>query len=104
MCLYMMMHLGLRVQKRFPGWAHGIDSTSDADKGPMKGEGQARLQLPRNPGCISMDFCMSDTGCRVHMVRGDEMPKGVRGGNCDGASSCFAACMLLGILVAAFHP
>ena len=92
------------VQKRCQEWAHGTNGPNNADKGAMKAEGQARLELPRNPGYTSMDFCMFDTGCRVHMVRGVEMPKGVRGGNRDGTSSCFAACMLLCFLVAALHP
>ena len=65
----------------------------------MKVEGQARLELPRNPGYMSMDFCMCNTGCRVHVGRVD-----IRGGHLEWASSCFTACMLLCILVAAFNP
>ena len=34
----------------------------------MKVEGQARLELPQNPGCAYLDFCTCATGCRVHMV------------------------------------
>ena len=70
----------------------------------MKVEGQARLKLPKTPGYTSMDVCMIDAGCRGHMVCGDETPMGARGGNRDGTSSRFAACMLLCILVAALHP
>ena len=70
----------------------------------MKAEGQARLGLPRNPGCTSFDFYMFDTGCSVHMVRGDGTSKDTRGGHRDGAISCFAACMLLCFLVAALRP
>ena len=88
---------------RCPGRAHSNDGLYDVDKGAMKAEGQARVELPRSPGYISMDFCMFDTGCRVHMVRRDGMPKDVNGGNPDGTSSCFAACMLLCFLVVALH-
>ena len=104
MCLYTMMYLSLGVRGRCPGWAHSTYGLYDADKGAMKAEGQARLELPRNPGCASLDLCTWATGCRVHMVRGDETSKDTRGGLRDGASSCFAACMLLCFLVAALHP
>ena len=70
----------------------------------MKAEGQARLELPGNPGCASLDLCMCATGCRVHMIRGDGHPKGTRDGNRDGATSCFTACMLLCFLAATLHP
>ena len=70
----------------------------------MKAEGKARLELPRNPGGTSMDFCMCGAVCRVHVGRGDDTPKDNRGGHHDGASSCFAACMLLHLLVAALQP
>ena len=70
----------------------------------MKAEGQARLELSRNPGYASVDSCMRDTGCRVHMGRGVDASKDMRGGHLDGASSCFATCMLLCFLVAASHP
>ena len=90
--------------KEVPRGAQSTDGLYDADKGAMKAEGQARLELPRNPGSTSMDFCMCDTGCRVHVRRGDGTSKDFRGGHLDGASSCFAACMLLCILVAALHP
>ena len=101
MCLYTMMYLSLGVRGRCPGWAHSTYDLYDADKGAMKAEGQARLELPRNPGCASLDLCTCATGCRVHMVRGDETSKDTRGGHRDGVSSCFAACMLLCFLVAA---
>ena len=52
---------GQGVQKRCPGWAHSTDDLYDTDKGVMKAEGQARLELPRNPGYTSVDFCMCGT-------------------------------------------
>ena len=70
----------------------------------MKAEGQARLELPRSPGYTSIDFCMCDTGCGPQVGGGDDTSKGTRGGHVDGAGSCFAACMLHCILVAALHP
>ena len=70
----------------------------------MKDEGEARLELPRNLGYTSMDFCMSDNGSRVHMDRGADMSKDIRGGHRDGACSCFFAGMLLCFLGAALHP
>ena len=70
----------------------------------MKAKGQARLELRGNPGCASLDLCTCATGCTVHMVGGDETSKGTRGGHRDGASTCFAACMVLCFLVAALHP
>ena len=57
-CLYTMMYLGQGVQQRCPGWAHSIDDLYDTDKGAMKAEGQAGLELPRNFGYKSPDFCM----------------------------------------------
>ena len=41
-------------------------------KKPMKAKRQARLELSRNPGYTSMDFCMCDTGCRVQVGRVDD--------------------------------
>ena len=70
----------------------------------MKAEDQARLELPRNPGCASFDLCTCATGCKVHMVRGDEQSKGIKDGHRNGASSCFTACMLPCFVVAALHP
>ena len=70
----------------------------------MKAEGQARLELPKNPGYTSVDFCMCGTGRRVHVGGWDEEPKDIRGGHHNGASSCFAACTVLCILVAVLHP
>ena len=89
-----------RGPNEVPGWAHSTDGLYDADKEAMKAEGQARLEFPRNLGYTSVDFCMCDTGCRVHVGGG----KGIRVGHRNGASSCFAACMLLCFLVAALHP
>ena len=51
MYLYAMMYLSLGVRGGCPGWAHSTDGLYDADKGAMQAEGQARLELPRNPGC-----------------------------------------------------
>ena len=90
--------------KEVPGGAQSTDGLYNADKGAMKAEGQARLELLRNPSYTSMDFCMCDTCCRVHLCRWDDTSKDIRGGHLDGASSCFAACMLLCFLVAALHP
>ena len=87
-----------------PGRAHSTYGLYDADKGAMKAEGQARLELPRNPGCASLDLCTCATSCRVYMIRGVEQSKGTRDGHRDGARSCFAACTLLCFLVAALHP
>ena len=36
----------------------------------MKAEGQARLERPRNPGCVSTDFCMCAAGSGLHGVKG----------------------------------
>ena len=88
----------------FPGWAHSTYGLYDMDKWAMKTEGQARLELPGNPGGASLELCMCATGCRVHMVRGDEQSKGTSGGQGDEANPCFGACMLLCFLVAALHP
>ena len=44
----------------------------------MKAEGQARLELPGNPGYTSMDFCTCDTGYRVHVGRGDDTLKDIK--------------------------
>ena len=46
------------------------------DQGAMKAEGQARLEPPKNPGCVSTGLCACATGCRMHRVRGDKSPKG----------------------------
>ena len=46
------------------------------DQGAMKVEGQARLEPPRNPGCVSTDSCVCAPGCGIHRVRGDERPNG----------------------------
>ena len=70
----------------------------------MKAEGQARPEPPRNRGYASLDLSTCATGGRVHMVRGDGQSKGTRNGQHDGASSCFAACMLLCYLAAVLHP
>ena len=67
--------------KEVPGWAESTNGLYDADKGAMKAEGQARLELPRNPGYTSMDFCMCGTGCRVHVGREDEMSKDIAHAN-----------------------
>ena len=53
--------------KEVLGGAPSTDGLYDADKGAMKAEGQARLELPRNPGYASVVSCMCDTGCRVHV-------------------------------------
>ena len=87
-----------------PRWAQSAYGPNDADKGAMKAEGQARMEPPRNPGRTSLDLCTCATGCRVHMVRGDAQPTGARNACRDGASSCFAACVLLCYLEAALHP
>ena len=100
----MLIYNGVYLFVGCPGWAHSIDGLYDSDMGAMKAEGQARLELPRNPCCASLDLCTCATGCRVYMVRGDEQSKGTRDGHRDGASTCFAACMLLCFLAAALHP
>ena len=40
------------------------------DRGAMKAEGQARLEPPRNLGCVSTDFCVCAAGSGLHGVRG----------------------------------
>ena len=45
----------------------------------MKAEGPARLELPGNPSYASVDFCMCDTGCRVHVGRGVDTSKDITG-------------------------
>ena len=87
-----------------PRWAHIFSGPNDADKGAMKAKGQARLEPPRTPGHASLDLCTCATGCRVHMVRGDGPLSGTRNGRRAGASSCFAACVLLCYLEAPLHP
>ena len=71
--------------KEVPGGAQSTVGLYDADKGAMKAEGQAKLELPRNPGYTSMDFCVCDTGYRVHVGRGDDTSRDIRGGHQDGA-------------------
>ena len=70
----------------------------------MKAEGQARRELPRNPGYMSMDFCTCVTGYGVHAGRRDNTGQGIKERQRDGARSLFAACALLCFLVAALHP
>ena len=53
--------------KEVPGGAPSNDGQKNAGKGAMNAEGQARLELPRNPGYVSVASCMCDTGCRVHV-------------------------------------
>ena len=36
----------------------------------MKAKGQARLEPPRNPGCVSTGFCLCAAGSGLHGVRG----------------------------------
>ena len=74
------------------------------DQGAMKAQGQARLEPPRNPRCVSTGLCACAASCGMHSVRGDERPKGGGSGCRKGARSCFAACELLCNLVAALHP
>ena len=61
------------------GGAQSTLGLQDADKGAMKAEGQARPELPTNPGYTSMDFSMRDTGYRVHVRRGDDTSKDIKG-------------------------
>ena len=70
----------------------------------MKAQGQARFELPTNPDYTSMDLCICNTGCRVHVGRGDDTSKDIKGGHHYWASPCLAACMLICFLVAALHP
>ena len=58
---------------------------------------------PRNPGSVSMGLCACAVGCGMHVVQGDECPKGGGNGRRKGAPSCFAVCVLC-YLVAALHP
>ena len=53
MYLYTMMYHRLGVRGRCPQWAHSTRGMCDADKRAMKAEGEARLELPRNPSCAS---------------------------------------------------
>ena len=66
--------------------------------------GKARLQLPRNPGCVSSVLCACAAGGGMHKFRGDERTKGGRNRRRKGARSCFATSVLLCYLVAALHP
>ena len=79
MCIYTIIYLGLGAQKRCPGLTQSTYGLNDADKGAMKAQGEARLELPKNPGSTSVDFCMCGTGCKVHVGRGDEMTQDIRG-------------------------
>ena len=65
---------------------------------------RTRLDLPRSPSSASLDLCTCAAGYKVHMVGGDVQSKGTRDGHRNGASSRFAACMLLCFLAAALHP
>ena len=85
-------------------WAPSTCVENDADKGAMKAGHQARLEPPRNPGCASLDLCTCAAGCGMHMVRGNGQPTGGSNRHRDGASHCFAACVLLCSLVAGLHP
>ena len=48
-------------------WISGVPY---GDQGAMKAEGQARLEPPRNPGCVSTDYCVCAAGSGLHGVRG----------------------------------
>ena len=85
-------------------WGRGTCVVNNVDPGSMKAKGQTRLEPPRNPGCASLDLCACAAGCGMHMVRGNGQPTGDRKERREGASSCFAACVLLSYLVAALHP
>ena len=67
MGIYTMLYFGWGVPQRCLVGAPSADGLNDADKGAMKAKGQARLELPRNPGYASVVSCMCDTGCRVHV-------------------------------------
>ena len=85
-------------------WGCSTCVVNNEDQGAMKAEGPARLEPTRNPGCASFDLCACAASCGMHMVRRDGQPTGDRNGHRDGASSCFAACVVLCYLVAALHP
>ena len=66
-------------------WVRGVHNE---DHGVVKAQGQARLEPPRNPGCVSTGLCACAGGCGKHMVRGDERPEGGGNGRRKGAPSC----------------
>ena len=70
--------------------------------GGDEGWGKARLQPLRNPGYASTCYCMLAVGYMELGVMGVSTVTEVR--EQQGARSCFAACLLLCILVAALHP
>ena len=100
----MLIYNTVAPTKGSPRWARSTCVLNDADEGAMKAEGKARLEPPRNPGYASLDLCTCAAGCGVHMVRGDGRPTCDGNRHRDGASSCFAACVLLCYLVAVLHP
>ena len=55
----------------------------------MKARGQARLELPRNPGFKSVGYCICGTerGLRVQVGRGDYMARDIQKGHQDEARS-----------------
>ena len=68
------------------GGLRWVRDAHKAEQGAMKPEGQARLELPRNPGCVSTDLCVCAAGCRMHRVRGEERPNGGGSGRRTGGS------------------
>ena len=85
-------------------WARGTCVQNDADKGAMKAEGQARLEPPKKLASASLELCTCTASCEMHRVQRDGQPKDGGYVHRDGASSCFAACVLLCYLVAVLHP
>ena len=45
-----------------------VRDVHNEDQGAMKAEGQARLEPPRNTGCVSRDLCVCAAGSGLHKV------------------------------------
>ena len=58
------------------GGLRWVRSVHEEDQGAMKAEGQARLEPPTNPSCVSTGLCVCAAGCGMHTVRGNECPNG----------------------------
>ena len=66
LCIYELLYLGQEIQGWCPRWAPGTSDLYDTDMRVMKGQGQARLEPPRNPALKSVAYATSSggTGCK----------------------------------------
>ena len=50
------------------GGLRWISDIHNGEQGAMKPEGQARLEHPRNPGCVSTHLCVCAAGFGIYSV------------------------------------